>query len=104
MEERGKGMADLCLLQKWHSAVAAERQMEVTGLEDQKFVVGCAETFLQRDALQLFLVFCLPEADASGLPPAALQKVWGTRQSLRKHQGEVGILNRHLGLMHCLST
>ena len=68
MEERGKGMADLCLLQKWHSAVAAERQMEVTGLEDQKFVVGCAQIFLQRDALHAFLVSFLLEADASGLP------------------------------------
>ena len=38
-------------------------------LENWKLVADCAETFLQRDALQLFLVFCLPEADASGLPP-----------------------------------
>ena len=78
MEERGKGMADLCLLQKWHSAVAAERQMEVTGLEDQKFVVGCAQIFRHRDALHVFLVSFLPEADASGLP---------SKRSLAERQG-----------------
>ena len=37
-------------------------------LENWKLVADCAETFLQRDALQLFLVFFLPEADTSGLP------------------------------------
>lgn len=78
MEERGKGMADLCLLQKWHSAVAADRQMEVTGLEDQKFVVGCAQIFHHRDALHVFLVSFLPEADASGLP---------AKRSLAERQG-----------------
>jgi len=36
-------------------------------LENLKFVVDRAETFLQRDALQLF-VFFLSEADTSGLP------------------------------------
>ena len=78
MEERGKGMADLCLLQKWHSAVAAERQNEETGLEDHKFVVGCAQIFLQRDALHVFLVSFLPEADTSGLP---------AKRSLAERQG-----------------
>lgn len=33
------------------------------------------------------------------LQRAALQKVWGTRQRLRRHQREGRILNRHLGLM-----
>ena len=36
-------------------------------LEDQKFVSDCAQVFLQRDALHVFLVSFLSEADASGL-------------------------------------
>ena len=43
----------------------------------------CVETFPQRDALQLFLVFSLPEADASGLPPKS-----GLAESLGKKPGK----------------
>ena len=54
-------------------------------LENLKFVVDCAETFLQRDALQLFLVFCLPEAHASGLPPkSGLAESLGNQTELEK--------------------
>ena len=52
-------------------------------LENLKFVVDCAETFLQRDALHLLLVFSLPEADASGLPPKS-----GLAESLGKKPGK----------------
>jgi len=48
--------------------VAAERQTEETVLEEEKSMVGCAQIFLQRDALQVFLVSFWSEADASGLP------------------------------------
>ncbi|XP_031466171.1 uncharacterized protein LOC116240017 [Phasianus colchicus] len=68
MEERGNDIADLCLLQKWHTIVAAEGQIEETTLEEQKFVVGCAKVFFQRDALPVCLVSFLSEADACGLP------------------------------------
>jgi len=54
-------------LQKWHKVVAAERQIEETTLEDQKFVVGCAKIFLHRDALYVFLISFLSEADANRL-------------------------------------
>ena len=37
-------------------------------LEEEKSMVGCAQVFLQRDALQVFLVSFWSEADASGLP------------------------------------
>ena len=66
MEGRGKGTADLCRLQKWCNAVAAEGQLEETALEE-KFVVCWAKIFLQRDALYVFLVLFLSEGDASGL-------------------------------------
>eukprot|EP00076_Gallus_gallus_P036564 XP_025002102.1 zinc finger CCCH domain-containing protein 11A-like [Gallus gallus] len=63
---------------EWHKVVAAERQTEETGLEDHKFVVGCAQIFLQRDALHVFLVSFLPEADTSSLP---------AKRSLAERQG-----------------
>ena len=67
LEERRKDAADVCWLQKWHSAVAAGRQMAESTLEEQKFVVGCAQIFLPRDALHVFLVSFLPEAEANRL-------------------------------------
>ena len=42
------------------------------------FVVGCAQIFRHRDALHVFLVSFLPEADASGLP---------AKRSLAERQG-----------------
>ena len=68
MEERGKDTVDLSCLQNWHNTVAAERQTEETTFEDQKFVSDCAQIFLQRDVVQVFLVSFLSETDASGLP------------------------------------
>ena len=45
----------------------------------------CVETFPQRDALQLFLVFSLPEADASGLPPkSGLAESLGSQTQVEK--------------------
>ncbi|OXB74033.1 UNVERIFIED_CONTAM: hypothetical protein H355_003096 [Colinus virginianus] len=41
--------------------------MEEASLEDEKFVVGCANIILPRDALQIIL-FSLSEADVSDLP------------------------------------
>ena len=46
-------------------------------------MADCVETFLQRDALHLLLVFSLPEADASGLPPKS-----GLAESLGKKPGK----------------
>ena len=46
----------------------SRKALEETMLEDQKFVSDCAQVFLQRDALHVFLVSFLTEADASGLP------------------------------------
>jgi len=36
-------------------------------LEDQKLVVDCAKIFLQGDALQVFLISFLSEADAKAV-------------------------------------
>ena len=55
-------------MQKWRKAVAAERPIDKTALGDQKFVAGSAQIFLHREALHVFLVSFLSEADASGLP------------------------------------
>ena len=46
-------------------------------------MADCVETFLQRDALHLLIVFSLPEADASGLPPKS-----GLAGSLGKKPGK----------------
>ena len=48
-------------------------------------MADCVETFLQRDALHLLLVFSLPEADASGLPPkSGLAESLGNQTELEK--------------------
>lgn len=66
--------------------------------ESPKLVADCAETFLQCDAYQSYLVFFLPDADASGLPlKSGLAESPGSQAVVEKAPGRGPYINQASG-------